>query len=958
MSAKLYDHSTKTWVEVPDDQVDSAVRSGNYTFEQGISIPSVAPTGELMDLDSSRAHEAFTKNDFRWATQADKNQSNADQAAAIRRDAANTPVAAAAAGALRTMTLGASDIVAPKLAETFSGGQVTEDEARQLSSDIKTENPVATTVGEIAGLIAPNPISAVGKVVKTSTQAANVVSRIAPKVLASAAEGATFGFDQGVSEAALGDRKEVLDNMISHIGTGALIGGALGGAFAGVETVSPFIKQKVSKIVEKTSDIVRSAMRSGAGSAGKAVLSLAGEKEAGLLFKDLASSPEAMRLIKEGAPGEAQRYVRDAEAAHANYLSQTKRAEGELVSKFKTLPKQAQAEVTQGLEAAGGDMRQALDDLAARTELASQRFDSAIAVPEYVGMPPAQLDALESRVQKLIGDLEKVPGTKTNSTVRELKDHLQAKFAKSDLSLSDEMAAFKDFRNISRQIESRPQVAEYAQKFRADLDDMVRSSKDENLTALYENVIRPQDGMDALHSAVSSTIKDANFKHLGSILASPEKFAAIRPMLENLADYAPELAKFQSKVGTFQERQAILKQAKDKISQSIGRSVDGNVSLGDMDEIFKLLTPKRGDIMSKLEDVRKASDILKSTEGVDPFSAAILFQRAMGKDVAAMEKLLPLRDKMAAFQRLQELDVQAPIGRTAATFIGGKIGGPIGAALANGATTAMTPVKAIQTLATIDGVASRGAALFAKASDRVIDSLTAAPAKRLTTVSAVKSLSPTERLQRFEKIAKVLPRMQDPDYMANSLADATAGVQGMPALKLEIQSRLATAAGFLQSKIPQDTTLAVSPFGSSKWTPSNQEFETFMRYVNAVDQPLQVIDKIADGTVTPEETEALKVVHPDLFARLQRRVMDGILDKGSEVPYQAKLTLSAIFDIPTDYTLQPEFIAEMQNLFADQDQGAQASQQTKRPKSKLKLDPMTAVATEATKVSEGKYGDS
>jgi hypothetical protein len=192
--------------------------------------------------------------------------------------------------------------------------------------------------------------------------------------------------------------------------------------------------------------------------------------------------------------------------------------------------------------------------------------------------------------------------------------------------------------------------------------------------------------------------------------------------------------------------------------------------------------------------------------------------------------------------------------------------------------------------------------------------------------------------------------------MADALADAASGVSGLPGFKLEMQARLATAAGFLQSKLPQDPLQATSPFGDAKWEPSDQEVETFLRYAEAVDKPIQVIDHIGEGTVTPEEVEALRSVHPDLFARLQARVMDGILEKGSSVSYEAKLSLGQIFDIPTDYTLQPKFVAQMQDMFSDQDQGAQASQQTARPKSKLKLNPMTTVATEASKVAEGKYG--
>lgn len=955
MSAKLYDHSSGQWVEVPDDQVDGAVRSGNYTFEDGVKIPTVSPTGELGTLDAKDAYEAFTKNSFRWQNQTDRNDHYDRESAQIRQRAAEAPGAAFAGGMARTMSGGLSDVVVPKIAEVVSGGAITDAEGRQLLDDTYKQSPIATGGGEMAGLLVPNPISKVGGAVTGATKAAGVVSRVAPKVLAGAAEGATFGLTQGISEAALGDNKEVLDNLISHVGTGMLLGGGLGAAFSGLETVSPFLKDKLGKAADKGSDLVRGAIRSGSGNAMKAVLSIAGQKEAGVIAKDLATHPEVMRLLQEGRIKEAEAFVADANVARSEFAKQTKRAEKDLAQKFATMEKPVQHEITRGLEQTGGDMRQALDDLYARTKLADDDLDQLLATPAYSTAPHNQVQELESRVQKMITDLEVAPGKGTRPAARELKDALVSTFAKTEFTLADEMRAYKNFRNVARQMESRPGVGELASKFRSDIDEMVMTHPDQVLTDMYERVIKPQDAMDALHDVVSKTIKDPNYSKLGAVLTSPEKFEAIRPMLEDLSSYAPEIAKFQNTVGSYQERQSILRAARDRISEAKQASVDGKVSLDDMEEIFKLVTPKRGDIMSKIDDVKRASEILRNAQDADPLTAGILFQRAMGKDVSSMEKLLPLRDKMAAYQRLKDMNIEPGIGRTAATYVGGLVGGPAGAALANGAVTALSPVKALKTLAAVDSAASKGAALFKAAAGRLIDGISSGPVRRVTQAAMS---SPTDRRNQYKKLAVQLPRMQDPEHLTNMLADATAGVPGMPSLKLEMQARLATASGFLQSKLPVDYTVGTSPFGS-QFEPSDQEVETFMRYAAAVDKPLEVIDRMSEGTVTPEEIEALKMVHPDLYARLQRTVMDGIIAKGSEIPYSSKLMLSSIFDMPTDYTLQPEFVAEMQDFFADQDQGAQSAQQTARPKtqkSKLKLNPLTTVATEATKVSEGKYG--
>lgn len=956
MSAKLYDYNSKSWVEVPDDQVDDAVKSGKYTFAQGVAVPAVAPDGTLKSIDSEGAHEAFSKNGFRWQTQADRNEDYSRKDSEIRRQAADTPGAAFAGGMARTISGGASDFLVPRIAAAIDPN-LNVDEAKQLQSDIYEQSPTATGIGEVAGLIAPNPVSAVGKGTLAATEAAKVVSKAAPRILAGAAEGATFSLGQSVSEASLGDPKEALDNLISNVGTGALLGGALGGAFAGAEEAAPYLKSKLVKGVDRATDVVRDVIRKSAATGTKAVLSAAGEREAAAISKDLMTNPTFLELVRTGNVKEAEAFAKEATVAQREFEAQTKKAEKELASKFSSMPKQVQQEVSSGLEGANGDMREAIQDLHARTKFADDEFTHAMSDPKYAAEPPAKLQELEDRVQDFITELSNKPGKGTRPATKELKDALVSKFAgRQNLTLSDELLAYRDFRNIARQMEGKKGVGDLAKAFRSDIDDMILSYPDQEISHLYNRVIRPQDAMDALHATVSSSIKDPNFSKLGGILASPEKFEAIRPMLENLSEFAPEIEKFRKTATTYQARQELLEAARDKISQSIEKSVNGKVSLDDMEEVFKLLSPGRGDLASKFDEIRKASSILKSTQDMDPFSAAILFQKAMGKDISSMEKLLPLKDKMAAYQRLQDLNVQAPVGRTAATYVGGKLMGPFGAAAGNAITTALTPVKAIKSLATIDNLASKGAALFNKAADRVVDSLISSRTQRFVTVA--KQSTPKERRQQFDKLAQVLPKMQDPDFMTNSLADSTAGVTSMPAFKLEMQAKLATAAQFLQSKMPQDPFAPTSPFGKSKWEPSNQELETFMRYANAVNKPLEVVDRMAEGSVTPEEVEALKVVHPELYSRLQRRVMDGILDHGEDIPYESKLVLGQMFDLPTDYTLQPDFIAAMQDMFAENDQGLQSEQQTKRPTSKLKLNPMESVATEATKVSEGQYGES
>ena len=185
------------------------------------------------------------------------------------------PILAGAVAALRGATLGASDFA---LKET---GLLSEQELQ----DLQAANPTASTVGEIAGTVAPTLLSggaglagraAVSKLVsqgmakeaaeaavaKMGTSVLNKIAAASPAALAesigaiagvkasakladttskeiksavnlgvgSAVEGALFGTGKLISEDQLGDAEFNAENLLATVGESAVLGGVLGGA--------------------------------------------------------------------------------------------------------------------------------------------------------------------------------------------------------------------------------------------------------------------------------------------------------------------------------------------------------------------------------------------------------------------------------------------------------------------------------------------------------------------------------------------------------------------------------------------------------------------------------------------------------------------------------------------------------------------------------------------------------
>lgn len=185
---------------------------------------------------------------------------------AAKAEAGNHPFKAAVEGAARTATFGLSDKFAAGLYEGLDGpgGQRGE---KQLQ-DSKEANPIASTVGEVAGFFTPGPKN-------VSAMAAKAPSRM----IGGIAEGGLFGLGSAISENTIGDPKLAGDNLAAGVLGGALMGGvlnpvlgkvgdlgrsALVKAFGGkalTSSLSDMAEMSVMRAVTKPSDLGKKSLR-------------------------------------------------------------------------------------------------------------------------------------------------------------------------------------------------------------------------------------------------------------------------------------------------------------------------------------------------------------------------------------------------------------------------------------------------------------------------------------------------------------------------------------------------------------------------------------------------------------------------------------------------------------------------------------------------------------------------
>lgn len=110
----------------------------------------------------------------------------------------------------------------------------------------------------------------------------------------------------------------------------------------------------------------------------------------------------------------------------------------------------------------------------------------------------------------------------------------------------------------------------------------------------------------------------------------------------------------------------------------------------------------------------------------------------------------------------------------------------------------------------------------------------------------------------------------------------------------------------------------------------------FLRIDNAIKNPLSLLDKLEDGTVTQDEVKAVKYVYPELHAEIVQGVTQGIFEmkqRGDSLPVEKVAQLGLVLDAPVDPILEQDFIRPVQRALAlpPGGEGATAQQQSAPP---------------------------
>jgi hypothetical protein len=232
--ARLYDYQTESAVNVDDSRVEDLIASGNYAFIQGDKVTLVGEDDTLYDFPADKAYAALRAG-YRYAP------IELVETEDLKATVSDSPFTSAGLGALRTMSFGLSDMALQNLGFT--------DEEIRMHREL---NPIATTAGELGGLIFPfggtslvargaarGAQKLVGSISKAAsnkkalrTLASPLNTRVVKGAVGGAAEGAVVGVPYAVSSQILDDperRPEFSEHIIAGAGFGGIAGGLVGG---------------------------------------------------------------------------------------------------------------------------------------------------------------------------------------------------------------------------------------------------------------------------------------------------------------------------------------------------------------------------------------------------------------------------------------------------------------------------------------------------------------------------------------------------------------------------------------------------------------------------------------------------------------------------------------------------------------------------------------------------------
>jgi hypothetical protein len=320
-----------------------------------------------------------------------------------------------------------------------------------------------------------------------------------------------------------------------------------------------------------------------------------------------------------------------------------------------------------------------------------------------------------------------------------------------------------------------------------------------------------------------------------------------------------------------------------------------------------------------VEAADRLLEVMNRNLSLDPAARA-----AVGDARRASEGLLDtyrrVRSDASDLNQWRALESNRSVGRqVVGGFIGSALGGPLGALAATAATS---PAQIIRGMGLLERWTSGAAGDISASLGRFMragrDAV--APAARRTRTAAVLGTvrAYQERTRRLEEEAAT-PR--------RAVERITAGTAGMDVAPSTRNAMIATAtrANAYLSRVRPTMAVPGELVPNRNRAPSRSDMARFLRVARVVDEPLTLLEDLANGTISPDSVAAVREVYPRLYEHIRSEAVRYAAEEGDALPYDRRVLLGVLLDAPTVPSLVPAVMAQMQALYSAQHEAAPAS---------------------------------
>jgi len=864
--------------------------------------------------------------------------SEADLADAQRRAAfASNPLATVAAGALgaaRTASFGLSDVALTQGAQLLGGDEARQATARALQTFEET-SPTATMAGEAAGLFAPGAAAKLLRATEGGSLAARAAARGA-QALALPAEGAALAGEAAAAAArrAVGATLgEGATGLAARLAQRAIPGAAQGAVEAGLFGAGQAISQSAINDEPLTAEAIAAAAGHAAllgGGIGGGIGALSGigahaaERAAQALRRETVT---AERTATEVAA--SREATREAEREATESTTRTTVEEpvvGAQDTPAEQLADQAGGVLRTAREVAGESAGELYDVARGTVREALQGAREAAANAPETLQAIARERALKSTgaLVKEWDELERMGEAVRQRTADMLLEEAPAAVGKKSLA----QLSRADIQEAAASLKARATESIKAPLRAADAAGVAKPQW-ENVLQTYQNEIRPalldNIGGEALAKRVDELVDD-----IGARVADAgfDRFHRFR-------------AKFDKKI------------------KWAGKTGESEIQ----DALKGLRGAYEGEVQRALAEGVNAEAAEAYRAAKNSFQAANWLENAARRGVRRLEqnRTISITDYLTGIVGAGVGGLGLGIPLAAAGAVANKVARERGNQILATLATRAADVRGIQ------GVADRVVTKLDVGIDRVIragEAAASAPSRTASAARAVRrtvvetSTKATREREYQRTVSSVRAAASDQRATAERVEQALGPVAAAaPNVSRDAVSTVLRGATFLQAKIPVAALRAdsVSPHLDEPRASADEQAR-FLRYARAVNDPQTVVDDMAQGKLTREAAEAVRVVYPRLYQQMQTTALRRLAELRKPMGYPQRVQLSILLGVPADPSLSPDALSQLQGTYGSPEVenatpsggGVPSAQPGPQLRNKLTISQEYATATQAT----------